>query len=261
MGGPVRELGKGMMVLAVLGLAVGMGCAAGKTYTQNNEQITIDEGLYMKALNFQRSKDYARALHAWDELLDKEPRCALAYANRGKIYDALNMVPDAVDAYESAMRYDPLNTETMANLGAAYLRAGKVNNALDILNMCIEKDPYRAVAHFCLAGAYLEAKHLDKALLHADIAADLVAVPDKKTESGLAPDVDRERLGLYLMRQAECHIERARVIDESGKEPAAKAEYDKAKVCLSRVEKQCNMVVPASLSARIPVVEEPKQPK
>ncbi|MCC6575263.1 MAG: tetratricopeptide repeat protein [Planctomycetes bacterium] len=246
----MRKLGKGLVVGAALVLigALSVGCAAGKTYTQNGEQISIDEGLYVKALNYQRDKDYARALHAWEELLDKEPRCALAHANRGKIYDALNMVPDAIQNYESAMRYDPSNTETMANLGAAYLRAGRVNQALDILNDCVSKDPYRATAHFCLSGAYLEAKQFDKAILHADVAVDLVAVPSKTTESGLDPTVDRERLGMYLLRQAECHIERG--------------EFEKAKACIARVEKQCNMTVPVELTARIPAApaEEPKRP-
>ncbi len=242
----MRKLGKGMMAAAfILVAALGAGCATGKTYTQNGEQISIDEGLYLKALNYQRSEDFARALQAWEELLEKSPTCALAYINRAKIFDRLNMVPDAIRAYEMARRYEPNNTETMANLGAAYLRAGRVNQALDILNECITKDPYRPAAYYCLAGAYLEAGQLDKAVINADIAVDLVAIPSRTTESGLDPSVDRERLGHYLMRQAECHIERG--------------EFDKAKICLDRVVKQCNMKVPAELAARIPA-EQPKNP-
>ena len=62
------------------------------------------------------------------------------------------------------------------------------------------------------------------------------------------PTVDRERLGMYLLRQAECHIERG--------------EFEKAKACIARVEKQCNMTVPVELTARIPAApaEEPKRP-
>ena len=74
-----------------------------------------------------------------------------------------------------------------------------------------------------------------------------MAVPSKTTENGLDKSVDLRQLATYLLRQAECHIERG--------------EMDKAKACLDRVEKQCHEKVPAKLIARIgdavPAAETP----
>ncbi|MBV6516826.1 MAG: hypothetical protein HPKKFMNG_02516 [Planctomycetes bacterium] len=242
----VRRISLAIVALAMLG-ALASGCGGGgKVIVQNGEQISVNRTKYLKALDLQRKQDWFNALKEWDEVIKDEPRFALAHHNKAVCYDMMNFVPEAMAEYELARRYDPNNSITLNNLGAIYLRAdNRLNSAFDALQEALKLDPYRPSVHYNLAAAYLTSKDFDKALMHADTAVDLVAAPSKETENGLQKSVDLPMLARYLLRQAECHIERS--------------EMDKARKALERVEKQCREKVPADLWARVGSAESTEE--
>ncbi len=236
------------ILLAFAGVVIS-GCGSGgKKIVQNGEELSINQDKFLKAIELQRKEDYFKALKAWDECIEDEPRFGLAHYNKGICYDRMSFVPEAMNEYEQARKYDPKNSLILMNLGEIYLRVdNRLASAMDALKEALDLDPYRPGVHYNLSAAYIRTKEFDKALTHADIAVDLVAVPSKTTENGLDKSVDLRQLATYLLRQAECHIERG--------------EMDKAKACLDRVEKQCHEKVPAKLIARIgdavPAAETP----
>ncbi|MBZ0134883.1 MAG: tetratricopeptide repeat protein [Planctomycetes bacterium] len=233
------------IALAVAALVVS-ACASGKTIKQGTEEFSILEGKYYEALSLQDNGQYFEAIEAWSEVLDDEPRFAQGHFNLGLIYDNLNMVPEAIEKYEIAVRI----TEDIKpdigiyslHLGAAYLRSGLVDEGIDALTKALEIDPYNPAIHYNLSAAYLAKSNYDDALRHADTAVDLYAQPDSKRTDGLAQDVDRARLGNYLLRQARCHVERE--------------EWDKAKSTLERAKKQCNVDSPRDMMTKIEAAEE-----
>lgn len=228
-----------MLISLVLAGVVASGCGGGgRRVVQNGEELSINQDKFLKAVELQRKEDYFKALKAWDEVIKDEPRYGLAHFNKALCYDRINYVAEAMGEYELARKYDPKNSIILMNLGEVYLRAdNRLASAFDALREAAEIDPYRPGIHFNLSAAYMRAREWDKALTHADIAVDLVAVPSKTSENGLDKSVDLRQLSVYLLRQAECHIERG--------------EMDKAKACLDRVEKQCHETVPVKLSARV----------
>ena len=244
LGARVRRITLVMMTLALAGV-VASGCGGGKKIVQNGEELSVNQDLYLKAVSLQHKQDYFNALHAWDDVIKDEPRFGMAHFNKGLCYDWMNFVPEAMAEYEAARRWDPKNTLILNNLGAIYLRAdNKLAAALDTLKEALDLDAYRPSIHYNLAAAYLQSKEFDKAVVHADVAVDLVAAPSKESENGLHKTVDLRQLATYLLRQAECHIERG--------------EMEKARAALERVEKQCREKVPADLWARVGPAEAPK---
>lgn len=238
--------GKLGMMLGTLALALAVaGCGGGKTIQQGEETFSIDVGLYDEALSLQVAGEYYDAIRVWKELLADQPRFAQGHYNLGVIYDYLNLVPEAIDSYERASLLvaelgDAHKADQAlynAKLGAAYLRYGMEIQAADALHAAIERDGYNPRAHFNMAGALIAQGNYDEGLIHADIAVDLFAVPDTRNASGLARTVDRNLLGKFLLRQAECHLVRE--------------EWEKARTVLERARKQCAIEVPATMWDRL----------
>lgn len=256
-----------VMAAAVVGIVVMMSaCASGKTIKQGAEEFSITEAKYYEALELQDGGQYFKAITAWNELLDDEPRFAQGHFDLGLIYDKLNLVPEATEQYELAVQYAQDSAEMVGkdnpamedaadtraslalyntHLGAAYLRAGLVDEGIDALNAALKDDPYNATIHYNLSAAYMARKNFDDALTQADIAVDLTAHPDSKRGDGLDVEVDRERLGHYLLRQAACHL--------------ARKEYDKARIALERAETQCGAEVPAAMWEKLDAAPKPEE--
>lgn len=250
-GGVVKAAKRlGMTAVAVaLGMALA-ACGSSRTIEQGNEYLSIDEEKYIEALATQDDAEFFDSIRAWSVVIKDEPRWAVAHFNIGLIYDQLNMVDEAIRHYEiavSAME-DSIRVEAYEevqprkdidahlarynlHLGTAYLRADYVEEAEMALLEALKYAPYEPALHYNLAACFMAKNQFDTALLHADNAVDLAAQP-AGTEDGsnLAPQVDVEKLGMYVLRQAECHM--------------ARGEWDKAHVAMKRAKEQCHMEAP-----------------
>lgn len=266
LGGVVNASKKLVMAAAVLAMIVVMSaCASGKTVKQGAEEFSISEDKYYEALSLQDDGQYFEAITAWSEVLADEPRFAQGQFNLGLIYDKLNLVPEAIEHYELAVQAaedsrDMVSGDRQAaepkdatdssialynlHLGAAYLRSGLVDEAIDSLKKALTGDPYNPTVHYNLSAAYMARKNYDNALLAADTAVDLLSKPDSKRSDGLDEEVDRERLGNYLLRQAACHL--------------AREEWDKARSSLERAEKQCGADIPAAMWEQLDSAPKPE---
>lgn len=228
----VSATGKLGMVLGGVALSCMLAaCGSSKNIKQGSEEFSISEGDYIEALSLQDDAMYFEAIKKWEEVLDDEPRFAQGHFNVALIYDQLNLVPEAIEHYEMAVRWseehkDLPEARALYNLhlGAAYIRGGLVDEALKALKDSLAIDQFNPYVHFNLSSAYLARKNYDKGLLHADTAVDLAAIP---AGNDLDESVDRVQLGRFILRQAECHLVRQ--------------EWAKARTALERAKMQCKV--------------------
>lgn len=242
------------MAVALLAMFVGLSaCASGKSIKQGTEEFSIPESCYHEALMHYDNADYFESIQSWTEVLDSEPRFAQGLFNIGLVYDKMNMVDEAISYYERAVsaQEESMIAEQGAEwkqergqanaalalfnmyLGAAYLRVDLVDEALIAMKESLEYDQFNPSLRYNLAAAYMARENWDAALIEADIAVDLASKPDARNNSLLSSDVDQIALGQYLLRQAECHAQRA--------------EWEKAWACIDRARTQCKAEPSAQL--------------
>ncbi|MCG3182775.1 MAG: hypothetical protein ICCCNLDF_00841 [Planctomycetes bacterium] len=257
-GGVVKTTKKLGMAAGLLAMCVMTACASGKSIKQGADEFSIPADKYYEALQLQDDAMYFESIRAWSEVLESEPRFAQGHFNIGLIYDKLNMVPEAIEHYELAVQAAEDSREMIGgdnpaledggnitasialynlHLGAAYLRGGLKDEAIEALKKSIKDDQFNPTAHYNIAAAYMARNDFETALIHADIAVDLISKPDGKRASGIATDVDMTQLGNYLLRQARCHL--------------ARQEWDKAKACLERARTQCKFDIPVDMQKQL----------
>lgn len=257
-GGVVNTTKKLGMAAGLVAMFVLTACASGKSIKQGAEEFSIPADKYYEALQLQDDAKYFEAIRAWSEVLVDEPRFAQGHFNIALIYDNLNMVPEAIEHYELAVQAaedsrDLIGGDNPAaedggnitasialynlHLGAAYLRGGLVDEAIDALKKSIKDDQFNPTAHYNIAAGYMALHDYESALIHADIAVDLVSKPDSKRTSGIAAEVDMKQLGNYLLRQARCHL--------------ARQEWDKARSVLERAKTQCKLDIPVDMQKQL----------
>lgn len=73
--------------------------------------------------------------------------------------------PEAIQAYERALRYDPNQSTTLNNLGFCYKSMGKYHKAVTYYRQALSIDPQLAEAYEYLGEAYLSMGKIDLAKL------------------------------------------------------------------------------------------------
>jgi tetratricopeptide (TPR) repeat protein len=228
-------------ILLLAFMAAGCGGGGGRLVIQGSERLYINEAKEREALRLTHQGNFHPAVRSWMELLEEEPRYARGHYNLAQVYDTLDMVPEAIEHYEIAVTLaegiSPDVGTYSHNLGWAYLRQGWPEAAMKALELALRHHPYDARLHHNLAAAYMANKDYDNALLRADEAVYLAAVPHPDDPTRLADAVNRVELGRYMLRQAEIHLLRG--------------EKDKARAVVERAEKQCRAEVPESMRDKL----------
>jgi tetratricopeptide (TPR) repeat protein len=165
------------------------------------------EDLWSKALQVQRSGDWAKAYALCEEILAQHPQhfgalnllglvalsvdqpsealtlldSALALypdepsalVNRGSALHKLGRREESIDAYRRATEVDPSFAHGWYNLGTTLKELGRLEEAEVSLRACISaNDNYRA-GHFNLANTLMELRRYDEAVFHYDRSVEL----------------------------------------------------------------------------------------
>ncbi len=124
------------------------------------EQISIDEGAYLKTLSSTEldgifyynigqaisimtsifGDQFANAVDAYDESLMRYPQNAMAHAARGLAEIELNQWDDALADFLEAARLDPNLAASYEGLGKVYIEKGDFGSAVASLETAIELD-------------------------------------------------------------------------------------------------------------------------
>lgn len=87
------------------------------------------------------------AIQEYSKAIDKDPRNAAAYNNRGIVYDDLEQYKRAIEDYDKAIELNPNNVLAYNNRGVAYDNLGEYEKAIEDYDKAIKLDPDYAAAY------------------------------------------------------------------------------------------------------------------
>lgn len=88
-----------------------------------------DSSLIQQAKEKTVLHEYDAARHLYRQYLEEEPSDAAVWVSLGDVLLAQNNFYDAVDAYESALNFDPENPDYLVALGSAYAKFHRYSDA------------------------------------------------------------------------------------------------------------------------------------
>jgi tetratricopeptide (TPR) repeat protein len=81
------------------------------------------------------------SLAAYKQILKEKPDYAVGYSNLGLVYEQLKDTVAAADAYQNAIRLNPMLIEPLNNLAGIYLGAGDAKKAASLYEAALKIDP------------------------------------------------------------------------------------------------------------------------
>jgi tetratricopeptide (TPR) repeat protein len=102
------------------------------------------DDLFAKGLNLIRARNYREAVTVFDDAIQKDPKDARLYVNRGNARFNLRDSQGAITDYNQALQLDPQDThKALLNRGKVYIALGRLSNALADYNQAIQIAPNR----------------------------------------------------------------------------------------------------------------------
>ena len=99
-------------------------------------------------------------------LLGRYPDSDIIYNLQGAAFFRLGQQIKAVKSFETALRYNPQNSEVLNNLGHLFQTVGKVTKAKEHFLRSLEIQPKNAETHFNLANLFRTEEDFKNALFH-----------------------------------------------------------------------------------------------
>ena len=98
----------------------------GNESTSNTPEARMS---YEKAYGYLKAGQYREAIQAFQQVLEAEPKNAMAYNNLAYSYRKLGKYKRAIKLYETALDIDPNLAEAHEYMGEALLALGRVDEA------------------------------------------------------------------------------------------------------------------------------------
>ena len=105
--------------------------------------------------NYYHLKDYRRALHYYQEVLQQDPECCSPefYLQLGNTYTALENPVQALKAYRKAVSLKPNMAPAYNNIGSTLVTLGRVEEALEWYRLALQIDPRHGETYYNLGNA------------------------------------------------------------------------------------------------------------
>ncbi len=87
--------------------------------------------ILLSAITFINSRAYANPMTFYTEAIAQNPDCALAYNNRGVLYEHQEQLDNAIADYSKAIERKPDNSKAAYNRGVLYARKGLYSQAIE----------------------------------------------------------------------------------------------------------------------------------
>ncbi len=131
---------------------------------------------YMKVLSLYNRDEYMKAVRVLEKLerkCDKAIDYARVYYMKAACYTELNMVVQAITAYEKQLQYDMNNSVAWSNLGLLYQDCNDLEKAYDSYRNAIRCNPMNHLAYNNIAMYYLDIRNWKEAEYHAMKALEI----------------------------------------------------------------------------------------
>ncbi|MEI6122452.1 MAG: tetratricopeptide repeat protein [Bacteroidota bacterium] len=132
--------------------------------------------LCLSAITFINSKAYKDAITFYDAAIAQNPKSALAYNNRGFIYNSKEYYKKAIADYTQAIALQPHFTDAHYNRGIAYQHQGLLTQAIADFTQAIQQKPNYTDAYNNRGNAYSKQGMFQQAI--ADYTTAINLKPD-----------------------------------------------------------------------------------
>ena len=139
--------------------------------------IVITIAVALGVLTVRRNIVYQSEIEIWLDVLAQRPDNSRAHFNHcrahynlGNAYVRRDMVPEAITAYEAALKLDPDFFEANINLGNTLLKCGQIQAAITHLTHAVESNQSSAEAYNNLGFALASIGNMDAAIAAYEIA-------------------------------------------------------------------------------------------
>ncbi|MFZ7110514.1 MAG: tetratricopeptide repeat protein [Desulfatiglandales bacterium] len=128
-------------------------------------------GIYEKlGYAHQMTKNYNRAIKAYEKEVEKNPKAYMSYYNMGLCYYSLHDLDNALTAYKKALELQPKNPEAMTNLGFVYFYKNELILAENAFQDALVQNPAQGEALFGMAMVYRQKGRYREALDYTEKA-------------------------------------------------------------------------------------------
>jgi tetratricopeptide (TPR) repeat protein len=145
------------------------------------EHEKSDRAYFNLGLTYTETKDYARAIQAFDEAIRLNPSDADNLTSRGTAYFENGDYAQSIADFNEALALSPANAKIYYNRANAYSQAGQADNAVQDYTQAILLQENYAQAYHERGLVYLETKAYDKAI--ADLQKALELSPENQETS------------------------------------------------------------------------------
>lgn len=119
---------------------------------------------FQAGLQYQKEREFAKALEAYQRAVEINPSNAAAHNNLGVVYRDLGRLDDALDQYQKSLTLDPGFVEARNNLGVALYLRSKLPEALAAFKQALAIDPANITAYLNLGVVYKRLQRTEEAL-------------------------------------------------------------------------------------------------
>ena len=112
--------------------------------------------LYKEFLELYNQGNFEAALLVANKIIENDPEYAVAYTNRGIVYNNLGNYEAALKDHTKALSLDPEYAVAYNNRGGVYYNLGNNEAALEDYNKALSLDPEDSYAHLNKGGFYSE---------------------------------------------------------------------------------------------------------
>jgi tetratricopeptide (TPR) repeat protein len=133
------------------------------TLAPDPKHVVLNDPEFLEAEKALENNDPAEALKTLNKLQSKYAEDDSFLLKLGLVYDRLNLLDDAVQAYQHALKLDPSNGIGWTNLALAYVKLRKFGEAKDAALQAVKQSPDFGPAWGVLGYSYQQQGRLDDA--------------------------------------------------------------------------------------------------
>jgi tetratricopeptide (TPR) repeat protein len=127
-------------------------------------QPNSDQAWYNLGISYSDTKQHPQAINAYQQALRINPEYAKAWANLGITYSDTQQYLQAIDAYQQALRIKPELVNAWGNLGIAYANTQQYPQAISAYQQVLRINPEDAKAWNNLGNTYIKTQQYPLAI-------------------------------------------------------------------------------------------------
>ncbi len=111
---------------------------------------------------YEKQKDFPKALQYTNMILDIDSTDAESHYYKARLLEALKKRKEAINSYETALKYAPADKDIIENLAFLYRTTNQYQKVIDIYTPLLAKDEKNIIARLSMAESFYFLKKTDK---------------------------------------------------------------------------------------------------